>query len=137
MLVHCKLCNKEFEKDNYAIKRTKNNNFCSRSCSASYNNQKSPKRQLASSKTLKDYESSNYRTFKSRVCDHARRTYKNANKSYSCYFCNYSLHVEIAHINPIASFSKEALISEVNHPDNLVALCPTHHWEFDNGFIKL
>lgn len=37
MLVTCKQCGKEFHKTNSQIKRTKNN-FCSRSCAASYNN---------------------------------------------------------------------------------------------------
>jgi hypothetical protein len=37
MLVFCKNCDKEFDKEPHRIKRCKNN-FCSRSCSASYNN---------------------------------------------------------------------------------------------------
>ena len=37
MKVKCKNCDKEFEKFTSQIKKTKNN-FCSRSCSASYNN---------------------------------------------------------------------------------------------------
>jgi hypothetical protein len=37
MLVNCKTCDKSFNKKPYSIKKTKNN-FCSRSCAASYNN---------------------------------------------------------------------------------------------------
>jgi predicted restriction endonuclease len=28
-------------------------------------------------------------------------------------------------------------LSEVNDLSNLVYLCPNHHWELDNGIIKL
>ena len=41
--VICKNCKKEFKKDNYEIKVSKNH-FCSRSCSATFNNKKTPKR---------------------------------------------------------------------------------------------
>lgn len=36
--VECLQCNKNFVKKNVEIQRTKNKNFCSRSCSATYNN---------------------------------------------------------------------------------------------------
>lgn len=38
MIVLCKKCEIEFDKDPSQIRRTNNNNFCSRSCAASYNN---------------------------------------------------------------------------------------------------
>lgn len=44
MIVKCKTCNKEFDKKESEIKRTKNN-FCSKSCAAILNN-KNPKREL-------------------------------------------------------------------------------------------
>lgn len=43
MLVTCLNCNSEFEKSASAIKRSPNH-FCKRSCAASYNNRKAPKR---------------------------------------------------------------------------------------------
>ena len=49
-----------------------------------------------------------------------------------CSRCPYSKHVEVAHIKAIASFSEDTLLSVVNHPDNLVVLCPNCHWELDN-----
>jgi len=54
-----------------------------------------------------------------------------------CFVCGYSKHVELAHIRPVSSFDKTAKIKEVNHPDNVVQLCPNCHWEFDNGLITL
>ncbi len=54
-----------------------------------------------------------------------------------CKVCGYSTHVEVCHIKGIADFTKESLLSEVNDLSNLVYLCPNHHWELDNGIIKL
>ncbi len=50
-----------------------------------------------------------------------------------CFICGYKKHVELAHIKPISSFPETALLKEVNHKSNVVQLCPTCHWEFDNG----
>lgn len=54
-----------------------------------------------------------------------------------CQVCNYSLHVELAHIKPISSFSKETLLSVVNDPSNILVLCRNHHWEQEHGFLLL
>lgn len=50
-------------------------------------------------------------------------------------FCGYDRHVDICHKRDIADFPDNTLLKTVNHIDNLVALCPTHHWEFDNGYL--
>jgi len=39
--------------------------------------------------------------------------------------------------DPIDSFSDDAIITDVNHVTNLVALCRNHHWELDNEIISL
>ena len=49
-----------------------------------------------------------------------------------CAVCGYNKHVEIAHIKGISTFEGHTLLSVINSPDNLMALCPNHHWEFDN-----
>lgn len=53
-----------------------------------------------------------------------------------CWVCGYSKHVEAAHIEPIASFPLDTLISEINRPDNLTPLCRNHHWEFDHNLLE-
>ena len=53
-----------------------------------------------------------------------------------CARCGYSLHVELAHIIPVASFEDLALLSEVNSEKNIVQLCRNCHWEFDNGLSE-
>jgi predicted restriction endonuclease len=52
-----------------------------------------------------------------------------------CEFCGYPRHVECCHIREIADFPNEATLGEVNAVDNLVLLCPNHHWELDHGFL--
>ena len=51
--------------------------------------------------------------------------------------CGYDNHIEVAHIKPISSFDDNTKLSEINHKNNIVALCPNHHWEFDNNLISL
>ncbi len=53
----------------------------------------------------------------------------------ACLECGYSNHVVVCHIKPVSDFSMNATISEVNTEDNLVSLCPNHHWEFDHGLL--
>lgn len=54
----------------------------------------------------------------------------------ACIVCGYDLHVDVCHVKPVKDFTPSTPISEVNAPENLVSLCPNHHWEFDNGFLK-
>lgn len=51
----------------------------------------------------------------------------------SCEHCGYNKHYEICHKKAISDFDKNTTsISTVNHVDNLIALCPNCHYEFDN-----
>lgn len=54
-----------------------------------------------------------------------------------CLICKYDKHVEICHRTAVKDFPDDTLIQVINDKKNLVALCPNHHWEFDNGFLKL
>jgi len=54
-----------------------------------------------------------------------------------CQVCDYNVHVELAHIKAVSDFSLSSTLGEVNHPDNLLVLCRNHHWELDNGILKL
>ncbi len=49
-----------------------------------------------------------------------------------CAHCGYTKHVELAHIKDVASYPDDTLLSEVNHENNVLPLCPNCHWEFDN-----
>ena len=67
----------------------------------------------------------------------ARRLYNNANLPRACHNCGYDKHVEICHIRAINSFPDDTPIAVINALENLVALCPNCHWEFDHGLLKL
>lgn len=58
-------------------------------------------------------------------------------KPKKCQICGYDNHVEVAHIRGLSSFDLDTPLSIVNHIDNLVGLCPNHHWEFDNQMLSL
>lgn len=48
----------------------------------------------------------------------------------SCVICGYSHHVEAAHLNPKHQISDD-------RTENGAPLCPNHHWELDNGLLKV
>jgi hypothetical protein len=54
-----------------------------------------------------------------------------------CAICGYDKHVEIHHIKGISTFSDDTPISIINEDSNLIALCPNHHWEIENGLLEL
>lgn len=79
----------------------------------------------------------NWQSARSAIQKNARNVFKSKNKELKCYICGYDKHVEIAHIKPVSEFDDNTTIAEINNIDNLIALCPTHHWEYDNGFLKI
>ena len=138
---------------------TTNPKFCSRSCAAKFNNSKLKKlnklclmcllptnRKVAKycSKTCKQLHTTGQRTKLSmtkighgpntydRIRSNARLLAKNFNFT-KCVKCGYSSHIEVCHKKPIAKFPDNALIKEINAKENLMALCPNCHWEFDHG----
>lgn len=138
---------------------TANPRFCSRSCSSSFNNKAKPKRmkkvylcqtcgipitrratfchsckiQKGDDMTLQNaiyhthHKSSAYALVRTRA-----RAIAKLNNMNSCSKCGYSRHVEIAHIKPISSYPLDTMVSIVNAIDNLLALCPNCHWDFDH-----
>lgn len=53
----------------------------------------------------------------------------------NCYLCDYDSHVDVCHIKAVSKFGASAKIEEINSPDNLVFLCPNHHWDMDHGKV--
>ncbi|WP_394804943.1 HNH endonuclease [Hymenobacter monticola] len=51
--------------------------------------------------------------------------------------CGYDTHYEVCHIKPINEFMPTDFVADVNRLNNLVALCPNHHWEFDHGLLSV
>ena len=61
----------------------------------------------------------------------ARSLYRRNGKQ-TCAVCPYDRHYEVAHVKAISDWNDTSTLAEINSLSNLVALCPTHHWEFDN-----
>ena len=154
----------------FCAKKTSNSKFCSRSCSASFNNAQTPKRK-AVPKSCWECETAIYtrdvgtgrlclvcrdkkkmavlysgdpklreliRIQKNRTLAfkyvrwHARRVVcKNSRKV--CEYCGFSRHIEVCHKIPIKRFPVTARLSEINNRNNILILCPNHHWEQDCG----
>ena len=79
----------------------------------------------------------NWQSARSRIQKHARFIYKKSDSLQSCIICGYNLHFEVCHLKSVSEFSDQSkIVDEINNIKNLVALCPTHHWEFDNVELK-
>lgn len=79
------------------------------------------------------YEKNNNRY--NAVRAHARKKYKTSDSK--CVICGYNKHVEVCHIKPINTFSLDTLVSIINSPENIIILCPNHHWELDHNMLNL
>jgi len=55
----------------------------------------------------------------------------------ACKVCGFDVHVQVCHIKSIPRFPKDTPLKVVNSIDNLVYLCPNHHWMFDHGMINI
>ena len=73
-----------------------------------------------------------WQTARSTIQKQARLVYQNSDKPKRCICCGYDKHYEVAHIRSVSDFNDDALIPEINNVNNLIALCPNHHWEYDN-----
>ena len=78
-----------------------------------------------------------WQTARSTIQKKAREIYNNSSKPKSCIVCGYDKHYEVAHVKSVSEFSDDTLISEINNIDNLIALCPNHHWEYDNANLDI
>jgi hypothetical protein len=144
---------------------TKNPRFCSRSCSASYNNKIAPKIQKKfrycegcnvevdsrrrfcddcnsnkvkwSLVTLGEVKALREYQAHSRIRDLARRWYIASDKPKNCCNCGYDKHFEVCHIHAIKDFPDDATVTEINDLNNLIALCPNCHWELDHNLLTL
>src|ERR1035437_9546237 len=149
--IHCKKCGSIISvKEHQKVGEVRKLQFCNHSCAAVFSNRfnrfkvRKPKVEKIKKVspitiglvTKKDFfaKRKNWQSARSSIQHHARTTYKNSDKPKKCSQCEYSLHYEVAHIKSVSDFSPDSTINEINHIDNLIALCPNHHWEYDNIF---
>jgi hypothetical protein len=79
----------------------------------------------------------NWQTARSTIRKHATRVFERSTKQKICFICGYSNYIEICHIKAVSKFPETATLGEINAIENLVALCPNHHKELDNGILNL
>ncbi len=164
--VNCCHCQKSIYRLNSEIARSLTGNFfCSRSCAAIVNNKSTIKRErtkkckqckslILSGYTYCDkcYVEKHYLSHKTLneaialrtdanrytgIRGNGRNVFYASNKLHCCAYCGYDKHIEICHIKDICEFDPQTLISIINDIDNLIALCPNHHWEFDHGLLTI
>lgn len=75
----------------------------------------------------------------SQIRGHARKVMKDAGLSCLCAVpgCDYTHFAECCHRTPVKDFPPDTKLKDMNSVDNLVALCPNHHWDFDHGLLTL
>lgn len=83
------------------------------------------------------FKEKTYHAARAAISRNARAMFSTSKRPKQCYICDYPTHVEICHVKPVAGFSDTSFIWEINSIGNLVALCPNHHWEFDNDHLDL
>lgn len=125
----CGRCGKEFARYRMPSGNLTKRKYCER-CELIGPSGNKTKGQLAQ-------ESRDYFSFRCTITTYAQKIFAATSKSSKCVVCGYSAHIEVCHMKPVSEFSDDATIWEINHPDNLVGLCPNHHWELDNGFLSL
>ena len=168
--VSCKQCSIIFNKSSAEINKTKNN-FCSRSCAATYNNSHNKNRKFGPKKAVfwkckicdcdiedgRLYCKKHSTAFKPldinltieevkyknglksnrfiKIKSHSRRVADTNGMLEQCFICGYKNAVQACHIIPVSKFPESTKIKEVNSPNNLIGLCPNHHWELDHDML--
>ena len=79
----------------------------------------------------------NWQSARTQIRKLAQKVFDNCNHGYKCAICGYNKHIEIAHIKAVSEFDDNSTINEINDPNNLIGLCPNHHWEYDNGLLDI
>lgn len=72
-----------------------------------------------------------------KIRGYGQTIYKNSDKPKYCIHCGYSKFYEICHIIAVKDFPDTATMAEVHAIDNLIALCPNCHWEYDHGMLSI
>lgn len=82
-------------------------------------------------------ERKNWQSASSAIRKDARKIFFEKNSNPVCAICGYKHHIEVAHKKAVSDFNDDTPISEINSIENLIALCPNHHWEYDNGILTI
>lgn len=134
------------------VRDVKRKKFCNSSCSAKYNNAvRSSNKKISTVENKIPYirpsalwnitkgelfsSRGGYQSARSEIVRYARKTMRVSDIEKKCVVCGYDKHVEICHKVAVAKFPDTSTLLEINSIENLMYLCPNHHWEFDRGLI--
>ena len=159
MQMICKLCGGEINRrPNEALFDYRCRKYCSRSCANSAANRAKPKRKRkrfscrnCGGETEQYGRAYCERCFQERydnydlqikgeVTDPVIRSRSRsvlAGEPMQCRVCGYDKHVQACHKRAVSDFPETATLREINAPDNLVWLCPNHHWELDHQSLSI
>lgn len=147
----CRHCSTPLERKAYEMPSDlASRKFCNRSCATAHNNRLFPKKKRQAPRPKKERtpsqigfltkselfaRSKHYSSARNTIRAHAYKVFYQAHQNPVCAECGYARHTHVSHIRDVADFPGCATLNEINALTNLVALCPTHHWEFDHGFL--
>ncbi len=159
---YCKFCGKAIPHvEGSRVFDTRRKTFCDNSCATSHNNTARSKNGRSNQllckgcggsvsrgatecqqcsrhkKIIERGEVTKGEVHRTAITKHARSVFECLVNHNECQMCGYSLHIQICHIKPVSDFDDDTKLSEINDPINLIGLCPNHHWELDNGLLKL
>lgn len=83
------------------------------------------------------YKNKSSMNIAAKVRGYSKVIYNRSNKPKCCVNCGYSKHYEVCHIKAVKDFPDTATMAEVHSLDNLIALCPNCHWEYDHNMLTL
>lgn len=141
---YCKTCGKLLEvPSKVSPTRIRRRQYCSKECARptfakSFLSEKIVPKPISPDMTkgqLKN-QSLTYNQFRCAIRTDASKAYKEAQKPTQCAVCGYG-RIQVCHIRAVSAFADTATLAEINHPGNLVGLCPNHHGEFDRGLISI
>jgi len=150
----CKSCGSVIKvNDKQKVSEVRKKQFCNQSCGVTFNNkiryrETKPKKEknviperysYFDGVTKKSYfdKKGVYYKFRAEIRKHAQWVYQKNNGDKTCKVCGYDKHIQVCHIKSVSSFGDDDLITDINSFDNLIGLCPNHHWEYDNGYLVL
>lgn len=114
-----------------SFKAFESRNFCCRKCATTFARLGDLSKEEIKSKTT------GYQSYRTTIRRNSYLVMEQSTTKKECAICGYDIHVEICHIKSVSSFNSSAKLSEINDINNLIYLCPNHHYEFDNGLVKL
>jgi hypothetical protein len=82
-------------------------------------------------------ECKNYFSARCTITKHARAVLLKQPNHSVCHVCGYDKHTVAAHKKAVKEFPNDALISDINAPENIIPLCDRCHWEHDHNLLQI